>query len=129
MSLEEYGNEVLRTGRRMHIVTMDDRLVGLMNVASAEQGGARRMEYELGSGGDGAARQNHLASPEESLQRLLERLLAADVNQMPVVSHGEDGSAAHRWHRHARRHFARHPNAQRTWRRLRQSLTPRPAAL
>jgi len=27
------------------------------------------------------------------LQRLLERLLAADVNQMPVVSHGEDGSA------------------------------------
>jgi predicted transcriptional regulator len=24
---------------------------------------------------------------------LLERLIAADVNQMPVVSHGEDGSA------------------------------------
>jgi Zn-dependent protease len=34
MSLEEYSNEVLRTGRRMHIVTMDDRLVGLMNVAA-----------------------------------------------------------------------------------------------
>src|SRR6202795_17879 len=31
MSLEEYSNEVLRTGRRVHVVTMDDRLVGLMN--------------------------------------------------------------------------------------------------
>jgi CBS domain containing-hemolysin-like protein len=33
------------------------------------------------------------ASPEEPLQRLLERLMAADVNQMPVVRHGEDGAA------------------------------------
>ncbi|HEY4978588.1 MAG TPA: CBS domain-containing protein, partial [Candidatus Acidoferrum sp.] len=32
-------------------------------------------------------------SPEEPLQRLLERLMAADVNQMPVVQYGEDGSA------------------------------------
>jgi CBS domain containing-hemolysin-like protein len=34
------------------------------------------------------------ASPEEPLQRLLERLIAADVNQMPVVSHGEEGTAS-----------------------------------
>jgi len=33
------------------------------------------------------------ASPDEPLPRLLERLMAADVNQMPVVSHGEDGAA------------------------------------
>jgi CBS domain containing-hemolysin-like protein len=33
------------------------------------------------------------AAPEEPLQRLLERLIAADVNQMPVVRHAEDGAA------------------------------------
>ena len=33
------------------------------------------------------------AAPEEPLQRLLERLMSADVNQMPVVQHGDDGSA------------------------------------
>lgn len=32
-------------------------------------------------------------SPEEPLQRLLERLMGADVNQMPVVRHGDDGAA------------------------------------
>src|SRR5262249_31100638 len=31
ISLTEYGAEVLRTGRRCHLVTTDDRLVGMMN--------------------------------------------------------------------------------------------------
>jgi len=93
MSLEEYGNEVLRTGRRMHIVTMDDRLVGLMNVAALNK--VARDEWNMNSVQAVMVPRDKIiwASPEESLQRLLERLLAADVNQMPVVSHGEDGSA------------------------------------
>jgi CBS domain containing-hemolysin-like protein len=33
------------------------------------------------------------ASPDEPLQRVLERLMASDVNQMPVVSHSDDGAA------------------------------------
>ncbi len=32
ISLEDYGAEVLRTGRRCHLVITDDRLVGMMNV-------------------------------------------------------------------------------------------------
>jgi len=32
ITLEEYGTEVLRTGRRCHLVVSDDRLVGMMNV-------------------------------------------------------------------------------------------------
>jgi len=32
ITLEEYGAEVLRTGRRVHLVVSDDRLVGMMNV-------------------------------------------------------------------------------------------------
>ncbi len=93
MNLEEYSNEVLRTGRRMHIVTMDDRLVGLMNVAALNQ--VPREEWNMNSVQAVMVPRDKIiwASPEESLQRLLERLLAADVNQMPVVSHGKDGSA------------------------------------
>ena len=93
MSLEEYSNEVLRTGRRIHIVTMDDRLVGLMNVAALNR--MPRDEWRVNSVQSVMVpRENILwASPEEPLQRLLERLIAADVNQMPVVSHGEEGTA------------------------------------
>jgi Zn-dependent protease len=93
MNLEEYGNEVLRTGRRMHIVTMDDRLVGLMNVAALNK--VTRDEWDMNSVQAVMVPRDKIiwASPEEPLQRLLERLLAADVNQMPVVNHGEDGSA------------------------------------
>lgn len=93
MSLAEYSNEVLRTGRRIHIVTMDDRLVGLMNVAALNR--VPRDEWNSNSlQAVMVPRENILwASPEEPLQRLLERLIAADVNQMPVVSHPEEGTA------------------------------------
>lgn len=93
MSLEEYSNEVLRTGRRVHVVTMGDRLSGLMNVAALNQ--VPRDEWNTNSVQAVMVPRDKIiwASPEEPLQRLLERLIAADVNQMPVVSHGEDGSA------------------------------------
>jgi Zn-dependent protease len=93
MSLEEYSGEVLRTGRRIHIVTMDDRLVGLMNVAALNR--VPRDEWEMNSVHAAMVPREKIlwASPEEPLQRLLERLMAADVNQMPVVSHGDDGAA------------------------------------
>ncbi len=93
MTLEEYSNEVLRTGRRMHIVTMGDRLSGLMHVAALNQ--VPRNEWTMNSVQAVMIPRDKIiwASPEEPLQRLLERLLAADVNQMPVVSHGGDGSA------------------------------------
>jgi len=93
MNLEEYSGEVLRTGRRVHIVTMDDRLVGLMNVAALNL--VPRDEWNMNSvQAVMVQRENILwAAPEEPLQRLLERLLAADINQMPVVNQEEDGSA------------------------------------
>lgn len=93
MSLEEYSGEVLRTGRRVHIVTSDGRLVGLMNVAALNT--VPRDEWNMNSVQAVMVPREKIlwASPEEPLQRLLERLMAADVNQMPVVKHGEDGSA------------------------------------
>jgi Zn-dependent protease len=93
MSLLEYSSEVLRTGRRIHIVTMDDRLVGLMNVAALNT--VARDEWNMNSVQAVMVPRDKIlwASPEEPLQRLLERLMAADVNQMPVVSHSDDGAA------------------------------------
>ena len=93
MSLQEYGAEVLRTGRRVHIVTMDDRLVGLMNVAALNT--VPRDEWDMNSVQAVMVPRDKIlwAAPEEPLQRLLERLISADVNQMPVVSHSEDGAA------------------------------------
>jgi Zn-dependent protease len=93
LSLEEYSSEVLRTGRRIHIVTMDDRLVGLMNVAALNQ--VPRDEWSMNSVQAVMVPREKIlwASPEEPLQRLLERLMGADVNQMPVVRHSDDGAA------------------------------------
>lgn len=47
MSLDEYSAEVLRTGRRIHIVTHNDRLVGLMNVTALNQ--VPREEWSMNS--------------------------------------------------------------------------------
>jgi Zn-dependent protease len=93
-SLEEYGAEVLRTGRRCHLVVTDDRLVGMMNVHALSS--VPRDEW-----GDNSVQAVMIprdkilwASPEEPLLRLLERLLSADINQMPVVR-GTESDGAH----------------------------------
>lgn len=93
MSLDEYSGEVLRTGRRVHIVTSDSRLVGLMNVSALNT--VPRDEWNMNSVQAVMVPRDRIlwAAPEEPLQRLLERLMSADVNQMPVVRHGDDGSA------------------------------------
>jgi len=93
MSLEEYGQEVTRTGRRCHLVTTDDRLVGMMNVTTLNS--VPRNEWgNMSVQGAMLPREKILwARPEESLLGLLERLVAADVNQMPVVSDTENDGA------------------------------------
>jgi Zn-dependent protease/predicted transcriptional regulator len=92
-TLEDYASEVLRTGRRCHLVLTDDRLVGMMNVHALNS--VPRDEWTQTSiQAVMIPREKILwAHPEEPLLGLLERLLSADVNQMPVVSGGGDGSA------------------------------------
>jgi CBS domain-containing protein len=93
MSLEEYGQEVTRTGRRCHLVTTDDRLVGMINVTALNS--VPRHDWgNMSVQGAMLPREKILwARPEESLLGLLERLVAADVNQMPVVSDTENDGA------------------------------------
>jgi len=94
ISLEEYGQEVARTGRRCHLITTGDRLVGMMNVHTLNS--VRREDWpNMSVQAVMIPREKILwAAPEEPLLSLLERLLNADVNQMPVVS-GSDGDGAH----------------------------------
>jgi Zn-dependent protease/predicted transcriptional regulator len=92
-SLEEYGAEVLRTGRRCHLVITDDRLVGMMNVHTLNA--VPREEWAHNSVQAVMIPRERIlwATPDEPLLGLLERLLSADVNQMPIVSGSDDGAA------------------------------------
>jgi Zn-dependent protease len=91
-TLEDYAEEVLRTGRRFHLVLTDDRLTGIMNVHALNS--IPREEWASTSvQGVMVPRENILwAKPDEPLLGLLERLLANDVNQMPVVSENGEGN-------------------------------------
>jgi Zn-dependent protease/predicted transcriptional regulator len=93
ISLEEYGAEVLRTGRRCHLVLTDDRLVGMMNVHMLNS--VPRDEWQqMSVQAVMIPREKILwTTPEEPLLGLLERLLASDVNQMPVVGSSGNGDA------------------------------------
>jgi CBS domain-containing protein len=85
ISLDEYGQQVLRTGRRCHLVVSDGRLLGLMNVHALNR--VPREEWP-GTSVQAAMvpRDKVLWSvPDQPLLPLLERMLAADVNQVPVV--------------------------------------------
>ncbi|HKW36121.1 MAG TPA: site-2 protease family protein [Candidatus Acidoferrum sp.] len=90
MALEEYGAEVLRTGRRCHLVLSGGRLVGMMNVHTLNA--VPRTEWANNSVQAAMIPRDKIqwTSPDEPLLRLLERLLSADINQMPVVSGAAD---------------------------------------
>ncbi len=92
ITLEEYSAEVLRTGRRCHLVVSDDRLVGMMNVHTLNS--VPRDEWAHNSVQAAMIPREKIlwTSPEEPLLRLLERLLSSDLNQMPVVSGAIDGA-------------------------------------
>lgn len=90
ITLEEYGSEVLRTGRRCHLVLSGERLVGMMNVHMLNA--VSRSEWANNSVQAAMIPRDKIqwTSPDEPLLRLLERLLSADINQMPVVSGASD---------------------------------------
>jgi CBS domain-containing protein len=93
ITLEDYGQEVLRTGRRCHLVITGERLVGMMNVQTLNSV-ARDEWAHMSVQGVMIPRDKILwAAPEEPLLGLLERLVSADVNQMPVVSGGTGDGA------------------------------------
>jgi len=88
LSLEDYVHEVLRTGRRCHVVTGNGVPVGLVTFHAAQ--GIPRDEWPNTS--IQAAMRSldkvKCASPPEPVLSVLERMQAEDINQMPVLDGG-----------------------------------------
>lgn len=85
ISLEDYGQEVLRTGRRCHLVVTQGALSGLMTVHLLNK--FPRDEWDSNSVQAAMlplARMSW-AAPDEPVLRILDRMRAEDVNQMPVL--------------------------------------------
>jgi CBS domain-containing protein len=86
MSVEDYVHEVLRTGRRCHIVTGAGRPVGLATLHAA-----RALPREEWANTSIQAvmmplERIHSASPGEPALAILQRMQSEDINQMPVIS-------------------------------------------
>jgi Zn-dependent protease/predicted transcriptional regulator len=87
-SLENYVHEVLRTGRRCHIVTGNGAAVGLVTFHAAQ--GIPRDEWPNTSIQAAMRPMDKIkwASPSEPVLSVLERMQAEDINQMPVLEDG-----------------------------------------
>lgn len=88
ISLEEYVHEVLRTGRRCHVVTAGGNPVGLLTLHRVRSvprddwanTSIQAVMLPLDS--------IHSASPDEPALGVLDRMQKEDINQLPVVSEG-----------------------------------------
>src|SRR5579864_3247456 len=89
ISLEEYLQEVLRTGRRCHIVTGAGTPVGLVTLHAVRN--VPRDEWGVTSIQAAMLPLDklHSASPDEPALGVLERMQSEDINQMPVISDGQ----------------------------------------
>ena len=88
ISLEEYAQEVARTGRRGHLVVTDGQLVGLMTVGALQS--VPREEWPMMSVQAVMLTRDRLpwAAPEEPALQLLDRMRGANVDQMAIVASG-----------------------------------------
>ncbi len=89
MSIEEYVHEVLRTGRRCHIVTGSGKPVGLVTLHTARTAPREEWANTAIQAVMLPMDRVHSASPEEPVLGVLERMQSEDINQMPVISKGQ----------------------------------------
>ena len=88
MSLEDYVQEVLRTGRRCHIVTGNGVPVGLVTLHAVSD--CPREEWNNTSVQAAMRKIDEIqwAAPAESVLGILNRMRERDINQMPVLEEG-----------------------------------------
>ena len=88
ISIDDYVHEVMRTGRRFHIVTGAGKPVGLVTLHSARS--VPREEWANTSIQPVMMPIDriHAASPDEPALGVLQRMQSEDINQMPVISDG-----------------------------------------
>jgi Zn-dependent protease/predicted transcriptional regulator len=85
LSLEEYAQEVSRTGRGAHLVVSDGKLIGLMRMETLQQ--IPRDEWASTSVQAAMLPRDQLpsAAPDEPVLSVLERMRSANVDQLAVI--------------------------------------------
>jgi Zn-dependent protease/CBS domain-containing protein len=86
MSIEEYVQEVFRTGRRCHVVVAGNEPVGLITLATARSVPRDDWQSLSVQAVMLAVDKIHWAAPEEPALGVLQRMQTQDINQMPVIS-------------------------------------------
>jgi Zn-dependent protease/predicted transcriptional regulator len=86
MSIDEYIHEVLRTGRRCHVVLGGEHPSGLITLQSARH--VPREEWAKTSVQAVMVPMERVqaAAPDEPVLQVLQRMQTSDINQMPVVA-------------------------------------------
>jgi Zn-dependent protease/predicted transcriptional regulator len=88
ISLEDYAREMVRTGRRAHLVVAGDELVGLVTAEALNT--VPQQDWEVTSVQAVMLPRNQLywAAPEEPALSLLDRMRTVGMQQMPVIASG-----------------------------------------
>jgi Zn-dependent protease/predicted transcriptional regulator len=88
ISLEDYAREMVRTGRRAHLVVAGDQLVGLVTAEALNT--VPQQDWDVTSVQAVMLPKNklHWAAPEEPALSLLDRMRTVGMQQMPVIAGG-----------------------------------------
>jgi Zn-dependent protease/predicted transcriptional regulator len=88
ISLEDYAREMMRTGRRAHLVVAHDQLVGLMTAEALHS--VPNQDWDVTSVQAVMLPKDklHWAAPEEPALSLLDRMRTIGMQQMPVITGG-----------------------------------------
>jgi Zn-dependent protease/predicted transcriptional regulator len=86
ISLEDYARELLRTGRRAHLVVAHEQLVGLMTAEALHAVPQHDWDVTSVQAAMLPKEKLHWAAPEEPALSLLDRMRTVGMQQMPVIA-------------------------------------------
>lgn len=88
ISLEDYAREMMRTGRRAHLVVAHEQLVGLMTAEALHSVPQEDWDVTSVQAVMLPKTKLHWAAPEEPALSLLDRMRTIGMQQMPVIAGG-----------------------------------------
>ncbi|HEX3378020.1 MAG TPA: site-2 protease family protein [Candidatus Acidoferrales bacterium] len=88
ISLEDYAREMVRTGRRAHLVVGGDQLVGLVTAEALNSVPQHNWDVTSVQAVMLPKEKLHWAAPEEPALSLLDRMRTVGMQQMPVIAGG-----------------------------------------
>jgi Zn-dependent protease/CBS domain-containing protein len=88
ISLEDYAREMVRTGRRAHLVVAGDQLVGLITAEALNSVPQHDWDVTSVQAVMLPKEKLHWAAPEEPALSLLDRMRTVGMQQMPVIAGG-----------------------------------------